>query len=242
MFILICAFAVNAQNYGDISVLYIINGLFYNEIPKELNETYHADEVRFIVSSDDKSYVTGIYIPSMDLTYNLRKQSISSNRIPDSARLLDSYKAFVSTLGKDEEGRDLETGYPFPEFSAYDTNGKKWTLTDFSGMNTVYVLWRSGNRRAKEVFTKMAAWKDTMPEVLFVSATPDDPALASVASGGLPPTWINLVGDTDLKRYSKAKNYPIVIVTDKDGTVRGIFGMNSPDRYAGLKKAIRNLR
>lgn len=241
----ICGLALHAQNTSVPSVSYIINGLFFREIPEDLNDpSQFQDLTGFMVTSDNNITVNGIYAPSHIFSDAELEMSIPANDFPNGEILLKLYEEIIAEL-KTEEGNDIdeeiETGQQLPEFEAYDRNRQKWADNNLQGSLSLLVIMDPDHIPSAGTIGLIGELQNQIADLKVITVTDDSHKEAASVIDRLPSLWTNLIGDGSFLKYMKNRQYPMMIVTDTDNTIAKVCFGESPENIKNLKKAILNL-
>lgn len=136
----------------------------------------------------------------------------------------------------------IKDGDVFPDFSAVDITGKKWTNADIKGKIMVLNLWFTGCATCRKEMPELSTWKDEMPDVMFFSSTYESPEVARQVLDNVKFNWIHLVNDTRFKNFIGNNGYPLTIVVDKYGKIAAFKYGTSPEQRESLKNKISKLR
>ncbi len=170
------------------------------------------------------------------------KYAIPADQIPEAEELLQlAETARIMPIAMKREDI-LNVGDQFPEFTATDIDGRKWSNADVAGKPMVLNLWFTGCGPCRSEMPVIAPWKDEMPDVMFFSSTyePAETARPVIEKFGF--SWIAFVGDEQFKQWIGSNGYPMTIVVDKSGKVAYIEYGTSAVQREELKKQIEAVR
>lgn len=226
----------------------IINGYFFNELPAAVKNSETPQDMKiFILATPNGAKAIGMYSPSLELSEESLQYAIPVEHVREGEELLRRYneqKAGSGGIGFTLNATKplIKVGDKFPDFSAVDMTGKRWTNADVAGKVMVLNLWFTGCAPCRKEMPELSTWKDEMPDVMFFSSTYEAPEIARQVLDKVNFNWIPLVNDTQFKEYIGDNGYPLTIVVDKSGEIAAFEYGTSPEQRAALKNKIRELR
>lgn len=225
----------------------IVNGYFFNNLPSELKKQKPSEGTRvFSIETPDETVAVCLYSPSISLSQESLKDTVPVKDVKEGIELLRRYNEQKDGNGLSfkpgESKPKIKVGDRFPNFSAVDIDGKRWTNTDAEGKVMVLNLWFTGCRPCRKEMPELSVWKDEMPDVMFFSSTYESPEIARKVLDKVRFNWIPLVNDTQFKDWIGIKGYPLTIVVDKSGIIATFEYGTSPEQRAQLKSKIQSLR
>lgn len=219
----------------------IVDGLFFDEVPV----ASHCVVKMYFLKTPSNTSAVGIEL-SGPLPEAALRHAVPPERIPESELLLqcfDQAKAAGTGIAVSFVKKPLlKAGERFPDFSATDIDGRRWTGADVRGKVMVLNLWFTGCGPCRAEMPELSAWKDEMPDVMFFSSTYEDAERARPVLESRKFDWIALVGDRQFTEFVGSNGYPVTIVVDRDGTVAQVEYGTSPVQRDELKATIRSLR
>ena len=231
---------INAQTTTPKKII-IIDGHFFNEIPvaKQNITKMH------ILKTPSGITAMGIEL-SQPLPDAALQYAIAIEQVSEGELLLQRYnEAKANSKGVSISFNNtptLKEGDKFPDFSAIDIDGKKWTNTDVKGKVMVLNLWFTGCAPCRAEMPELSKWKDEMPDVMFFSSTYENAKRARPVLESQKFNWIPLVNDTQFKEFIGNNGYPMTIVIDKNGIISKVEYGTSLMQRNELKKKIQSLR
>lgn len=231
---------INAQTTTPKKII-IIDGHFFNEIPvaKQNITKMH------ILKTPSGTTAVGIEL-SQPLPDAALQYAIAIEQVSEGELLLQRYnEAKANSKGVSISFNNtptLKEGDKFPDFSAIDIDGKKWTNTDVKGKVMVLNLWFTGCAPCRAEMPELSKWKDEMPDVMFFSSTYENAKRARPVLESQKFNWIPLVNDTQFKEFIGNNGYPMTIVIDKNGIISKVEYGTSLMQRNELKKKIQSLR
>lgn len=225
----------------------IVNGMFFKELPADIkNSSSPQDMNMFVVHTPDGARAVCMYAPSIELSEKAAQYAIPVENVPQGEELLRRYNEQKESDGisftMDAKKPLIKIGDRFPNFTATDISGKRWTDADAKGKVMVLNLWFTGCGPCRGEMPELSSWKDEMPDVMFFSSTYEAPEIARQVLDKVNFNWIPLVNDIQFKEFIGANGYPLTIVVDKDGTIAAFEYGTSPEQRASLKSKIQELR
>ena len=245
MFVLSCIITASAKQ-SDYTV--IVNGLFFKELPADIkNSSTPQDMNMFVIHTPNGAKAVCMYAPSIVLSEESKQYAIPVEKVTEGEELLRRYneqkeesKGVGFTMGAKKPL--IKVGDKFPDFSATDITGKRWSNTDVEGKVMVLNLWFTGCGPCRAEMPELSIWKDEMPDVMFFSSTYEAPEIARQVLDRVKFNWIPIVNDTQFKKYIGNNGYPLTIVVDKTGKIAAFEYGTSPEQRASLKNKILELR
>jgi thiol-disulfide isomerase/thioredoxin len=217
----------------------IIEGHFFNEIPVASSEITGMS--RISTPSGGKAMLITLANPLPEAAL---KYSIPAEEIDDATDLLkraENAKILSVTMATATEEK-IAVGGKFPQFSATDINGKRWSNSDVEGKAMVLNLWFTGCGPCRAEMHELSQWKNEMPDVMFFSATYEDANTARPVIEKQGFNWIPIVNDTQFKEWIDSTGYPLTIVVDKKGIITHIEHGTSPIQREEMRKKIEEVR
>lgn len=219
--------------------IYIIEGLFFSEIP--VDQGLLNGMVTIKTANGSRAFGLIMKEPLPD---EAKQFAISNNQIPDADELLEIFnkkkgRAIRFSINKEEY---LHVGDRFPQFTAKDIDGKNWESADVEGKVMVLNCWFTGCGPCRAEMPELSQWKNEMPDVIFFSSTYEKPETARPVLEKTGFNWIPLVNDTQFKQYIGTNGYPMTIVVDKGGLIALIEYGTSPMQRKKLRETIESLR
>lgn len=220
-------------------VLIIIDGHFFTEMPVASSEITGMSRIKTDSGATAVMFTLANPLPEQALKY-----AVSAADIADADALLQKVaEAKVLSLSIDKsDDTAIAVGDKFPQFTATDIDGIKWTNADVNGKAMVLNLWFTGCGPCRAEMPELSQWKTEMPDVMFFSATYEDAATARPVIEKQAFNWIALVDDTQFKEWVGASGYPVTIVVDKSGVIAHIERGTSPLQRETLKSKIESVR
>lgn len=233
------AMACYAQNAKATEAIYIIEGLFFREVPVDFSLTDGVMSIK--TANGTQAYGISVKEP---LSEAAKKFAVSEEEIPEADVLLEMYQERLGRMKQSYVATEelLKTGDKFPRFVANDIDGKEWRSEDVEGKVMVLNCWFTGCDPCRAEMPELSQWKNEMPDVMFFSATYEKPETARPVLEKIGFNWIHLVRDKQFKNYIGNNGYPMTIVVDKNGIIAQIEYGTSPLQRESLKKTIQNLR
>ena len=126
----------------------IVKGYFFKELPSSLKKAPAKEMEMFMLSTPDGTKAIGIST-SMELSEKTLKYSIPVDQVTEGEELLRRFNEAKANLKgtkivMGEMEPKVKVGDRFPDFSATDIDGRKWTNKDVEGKVMVLNLWFSG--------------------------------------------------------------------------------------------------
>lgn len=241
VFTALWAVCVSAQTSQTEKKVIIIDGYFFHETPVSKQNIVKMH----ILKTPNGASALGLEL-SEPLPERALKYAVPKEQIPEGELLLQRY----NESKKNQRGIPtttvrqsiLKEGDKFPDFSATDIDGRKWTNADVKGKVMVLNLWFTGCGPCRTEMPELSTWKDEMPDVMFFSSTYEDAERARPVLEAKKFNWIPLVNDSQFTKFIGNNGYPMTIVVDKEGIIAKVeFGTSAIQRE-DLKEAIRSLR
>ena len=225
----------------------IVNGFFFKNVRPIFNDQGYPKDLQMIsIETPEGNRALGFYSPSINISNELKSHSISPASIVEGEELLRRFNDFISRekIKKEKIGKieKIEVGGFFPDFSAIDIDGKKWTNKDIEGKVMVLNQWFTGCRPCRQEMPELSEWKDEMPDVMFFSSTYESPEVANQVLEKVRFNWIPIVNDTQFFEWVGDMGYPMTIIINKDGKIVAIEYGTSPEKREKLKQTIKSLR
>ncbi len=238
---IVALLAANAfsQEKQKSNTIYIIEGLFFNEIPIE-----HS-KLNGMMSLKTANGTSAFGLSNKEpLPDDAKEYAIPQEKIPEAEILLEMFNEQKSrfTRFSVKTKELLKVGDEFPRFTAKDIDGKTWSTADVAGKVMVLNCWFTGCGPCRAEMPELSKWKDEMPDVMFFSSTYEKPTTARPVLESTGFNWIPLVNDTQFKEYVGVNGYPMTIVIGKDGRIALIEYGTSPLQRKRLKETIESLR
>ena len=241
VFTLLVAACIYAQTNSSPKKIIIIDGHFFNEMPVSRENIAKV----YILKTPSGTIAMGVEL-SEPLPEKALQYSVSIEQIPEGKLLLQKYnEAKTAQKGIQlsfESAPGLKEGSKFPDFSATDIQGKKWTNADVKGKVMVLNLWFTGCGPCRSEMPALSKWKNEMPDVMFFSSTYEDAETARPIIESQHFNWIPIVNDTQFKEFVGSNGYPMTIVIDKEGIISKVEYGTSPVQRDELKEKIQSLR
>lgn len=226
----------------------ILNGYFFNELPAAVNNQGFPKDLKiYSIETPEETRALGLYSPSLLLSEEVLKLAIPKENIKEGSELLRRYNDLIENSGSSKLSLEsstplLKVGKKFPEFSATDISGKRWTNADIDGKIMVLNLWFTGCGPCRKEMPELSTWKDEMPDVMFFSSTYESPEVARQVLDKINFNWIPLVNDQQFKKFIGNNGYPLTIIVDKTGVIAAFeYGTSSRQRES-LKNTLYELR
>ena len=244
---IICLSASLIVNADKKETYFIVNGYFFKNVSQIFNDQGYPKDLQMIsIETPEGNRALGYYSPSINISNELKSHSISPASIVEGEELLRRFNDFISRekIKKEKIGKieKIEVGSFFPDFSAIDIDGKKWTNKDIVGKVMVLNQWFTGCRPCRQEMPELSEWKDEMPDVMFFSSTYESPEVANQVLEKVRFNWIPIVNDTQFFEWVGDMGYPMTIIINKDGKIVAIEYGTSPEKREKLKQTIKSLR
>lgn len=235
----ILATFANAQTSEKPQRIFIIEGLFFNELPADRAKTHSMLSLR----TANGTKATGLIL-TQPLSEEARKMAMPQATIPEADILLEMYDERVEQMKRSfsSQTETLEPGERFPDFKATDIDGRIWTNADVAGKVMVLNCWFTGCGPCLAEMPELSEWKDRMPDVMFFSSTYEKASTAAPVLERREFNWIPIIGDKQFKYYVGVKGYPMTVVVDKTGIIREVEFGTSPEKRERLRQTIESLR
>lgn len=178
------------------------------------------------------------YVMNSPLPANVNKSALNVDSVPEGRLLLEMFEEARERSKRAFTAPKIKTGMTFPEFSAIDVAGRKWTSADVKDRVMVLNLWYTGCGPCRAEMPELSEWKNEMPDVMFFSATYEKADRAEPVLKKHGFNWINLVEDKQFVDWLGGKGYPMTIVVNKEGVITHIVNGTSPEKRAELKGKI----
>lgn len=233
----VVAVLLGAQSAHAAGKIIIIDGYFFDEIPVSTSSLSGLGMIKTPGGTKATKIVLSEPLPEAALKY-----AIPADQIPEAEELLQlAETARIMPIAMKREDI-LNVGDQFPEFTATDIDGRKWSNADVAGKPMVLNLWFTGCGPCRSEMPVIAPWKDEMPDVMFFSSTyePAETARPVIEKFGF--SWTALVGDEQFKQWIGSNGYPMTVVVDKSGKVAYIEYGTSAVQREELKKQIEAVR
>ena len=245
--IIICLSASLIVNADKKETYSIVNGFFFKNVSPIFKENGYPKDIKtYGIETPEGNRAFGYYSPSVEISNEMISYSISPDSIPEGKELLRRFNDLVvrEKIKKEKSGKieKIEVGGFFPDFSARDIEGKKWTNKDVEGKVMVLNQWFTGCRPCRQEMPELSEWKDEMPDVMFFSSTYESPEVANQVLEKLRFNWIPIVNDTQFFEWVGDMGYPMTIIINKDGKIVAIEYGTSPEKREKLKQTIKSLR
>lgn len=242
MFLCVSSFAQEPRK------IVIVNGYFFNELPKVFKSGTTDKQVKFyfIVTPDNKKML-GISSPHIELSDETLSYSIPVEEVKDGEEIMRRYNEKVKNsygISSTIAGAKplINVGDRFPDFSATDIDGKNWTNADVKGMVMVINVWYTGCGPCRKEMPELSKWKDEMADVIFFSSTYESPDVAKPVLDKMGFNWIHLVNDNQFSKLIGQNGYPLTIIVDKSGKVAAFEYGTSHEQRDVLKRKIMEIR
>lgn len=241
VFTLLLAVGIQAQTNPSPKKIIIIDGHFFNQIPVARENVAKV----YILNAPSGTIAVGVEL-STPLPKKALQYSVPIEQIPEGKLLLQRYNEAkgankgINISFKNEPG--LKAGNKFPDFSATDIQGRKWTNADVKGKVMVLNLWFTGCGPCRSEMPELSEWKNEMPDVMFFSSTYEDADTARPVLEKQRFNWIPIVNDTQFKEFVGSNGYPMTIIIDKEGIISKVEYGTSPLQREELKEKIQSLR
>lgn len=219
----------------------VIDGYFFYEMPVS---RHHITNV-YMLQAPNGTQAVG-YSLAIPLSNEILGYAVSKDEIPEGEMLLRRYNE-AKEGGHAFSVRNtnkilLKAGDQFPNFTATDIDGKKWTSADVKGKVMVLNLWYTGCGPCRTEMPELSTWKNEMPDVMYFSSTFEEPETVRSIFEAQKFNWTHLVNDTLFYRYIGNHGYPMTIIVDKKGVVSMVeYGTSSIQRNI-MKERIAALR
>lgn len=231
---------INAQTTASKKII-IIDGYFFTEIPVAKKNVTKMH----ILKTPSGTTAVGVEL-SQPLPEAALQYAVAIDQVPEGELLLQRYnEAKANSKGVSisfKNNPTLKEGDKFPDFSATDIDGKKWTNANVKGKVMVLNLWFTGCGPCRKEMPELSKWKDEMPDVMFFSSTYENAERARPILESQKFNWIPLVNDTQFKEFIGNNGYPMTIVIDKNGIISKVEYGTSLIQRDELKKKIQSLR
>ena len=224
----------------------IVNGYFFKELPSSLKKAPAKEMEMFMLSTPDGTKAIGIST-SMELSEKTLKYSVPVDQVTEGEELLRRFndakaKLEGTKIVMGEMEPKVKVGDRFPDFSATDIDGRKWTNKDVEGKVMVLNLWFSGCGPCRAEMPELSTWKDEMPDVMFFSSTYESAEIARKVFEKVKFSWIPLVDDTQFMKFIGNNGYPLTLVVDMEGKIAAFEYGTSQEQRDTLKQKIQSLR
>lgn len=246
---------------GKATAKYLINGYFFESMP-EIPESVAAKGLdTVLVLTDNDGNEVESYKYAEELPKSVARQALPKKRVRNARFFLREDEHRRNEIFKEQQmladanavrGTVPCTGQYFPLFNERDSDGKPWTYQDLEGHLTVLYLWQSGNVQSLSEMNELSAWKQMYPDVLFLSATWQDPATVSLIAHQYNFTWTHLCSAHAVGTWmtqgiptddgSICRTYPVTIVVDYKGIVRRVISGTGMDRRQAILQCIQRYR
>lgn len=238
----VCIVAMSAQDTAQkkkTKRIFIIEGLFFNEIPVDYSLTSGLISIK--TANGTSAYGMLLKKP---LPEEAKKFAVPSDSIPEADVLLAQFEEKKSTAISYSIAREetVKAGDKFPKFEATDIDGRVWTNADVKGKVMVLNCWFTGCGPCRKEMPELSKWKDEMPDVMFFSSTYEDKATAMPVLEAQGFNWIAIINDKEFKKMVGNNGYPLTIVVDKEGVIRQVEWGSTPTQHESLKQTIQSLR
>ena len=225
----------------------IVNGHFFTQWNKVLKAMGMPSDLQvFGVATPEGNNATCYYSESTAIPPEFIKDSLSAENVEEGEELLRRYHVQIARNKKEKElagtMEPLQIGASFPSFKATDINGREWTNKDVENRVMVLNLWFTGCRPCIKEMPELSTWKDEMPEVMFFSATYEEPEIAKKVLDKTNFNWIALVNDDFFSNWMGPHGYPLTIIVDKTGKIAAFEYGTSAEKRKSLKDKISSLR
>lgn len=244
-----------------VTAKYLINGYFFESMP-QIPESVAAkglDTVLVLTDKDGNQVESYKYVEELpksvtrhalpkrrvhNARFLLREDEHKRNEIFEAQRMLADANAI--------RGLVPCTGQYFPLFTERDSDGKPWTYQDLEGHLTVLYLWQSGTVQSLSEMNELSAWKQMYPDVLFLSATWQDPTTVRRIAQQYHFTWTHLCNAHSVGTWvtqgiptddgTICHTYPVTIVVDYMGIVRRVISGTGIDKRQAILQCIQRYR
>ena len=215
-------------------------------MPSSLKKAPAKEMEMFMLSTPDGTKAIGIST-SMELSEKTLKYSVPVDQVTEGEELLRRFndakaKLEGTKIVMGEMEPKVKVGDRFPDFSATDIDGRKWTNKDVEGKVMVLNLWFSGCGPCRAEMPELSTWKDEMPDVMFFSSTYESAEIARKVFEKVKFSWIPLVDDTQFMKFIGNNGYPLTLVVDKEGKIAAFEYGTSQEQRDTLKQKIQSLR
>ncbi|EJX03855.1 thiol:disulfide interchange protein [gut metagenome] len=167
-------------------------------------------------------------------------------QVPEAAELLRRFKEAQANsagikISPIKTEKLLKEGTQFPDFTATDLDGRKWSNADVKGKVMVLNIWYTGCSPCRAEMSELSTWKDEMPEVMFFSSTYESAEIARPVIESQKFNWIPLVNNSSFIKYVGNNGYPLTAVIDKNGIIVMVEYGTSASKREALKQKIKSL-
>lgn len=219
----------------------VIDGYFFNEIPVSKQNISRMH----LLKTPSGTMALGLEV-NTSLSEEATKHAVPQKAIPEAEWLLQRYNEVKGASNGIHIATKRETalnvGDRFPEFTATDIDGRRWTNADVQRKVMVINLWFSGCAPCRAEMPELSIWKNEMPDVIFFSSTYENAEIARPIIEKQQFNWIHLVNNTSFKEFIGNNGYPMTIIVDKAGIISMIEYGTSPTQRIELRKRIEKLR
>ena len=240
---------------------YLVNGYFFETMPV-IPESVAAEGLdTVLVLTDNEGNEVQSYKYVAELPKNIVKQALSKKQVQNARFFLreDEQKRHEileaqQMLADANAVRGIVpcTGQYFPLFNERDSDGKSWAYKDLEGHLTVLYLWQSATVQSLSEMNELSAWKQMYPEVLFLSATWQDPTTVRRIAQQYHFTWNHLCNAHSVGAWmtqgiptddgTTCHTYPVTIVIDYKGIVRRVISGTGMDKRQAILQCIQRYR
>lgn len=210
------------------TVKYLIEGLFFSELPSSLDgRDIHmvrlSDKVSLIVfdgalSADDKSY------------------AMPANEVPRAKELLaeaEKPRRMMRMRLHAPEPISLAEGDTLPDFSVTDTEGRVWNRNDLLGSPLVLNFWYTGCGSCIREMPELSGWTKLYPKTHFLAVTWNSREQIEPIVAKQQFLFRQIVSDKELWKMFSIQVTPTTVLVDKQGIIRKVvIGTNQQKRDA----------
>ncbi len=240
---------------------YLINGYFFESLP-EIPENITAEGLDTVLTISDKDgNEVQSYKYAAELPKTIVQQALPKKQVQNARFFLREDEQKRKKIFEDQQliadanavrGIIPCTGQYFPLFNERDLSGKIWKYDDLLGHLTVFYLWQSNSVQSLSEMNELSAWKQMYPDVLFLSATWQEPATVSRIAQQYHFSWTHLCSTHIVGSWmtqgipaddgTTCRTYPVTIVVDHKGIVRCVVYGTGIDKRQTILKCIQHYR
>lgn len=232
---------VSCNSHRPVIPEYYSNGKFYVTDKKSEHGKLQGAKMVYSILDEQENRVTAFTQKPGEMLPKGMKQ-VDDDKVLNREQFVQYDKALkdlddVLALGDHDNPQVLAWGKPLPGgFALKDLEGRVWTQDSLIGRVTVVNAWFSTCAPCLKEFPILSQWKDTMPDVTFLSVCYQDRETVERVTSKRGFNWTHLYGDTYFCSFLNGQGYPMFVVIDKNGKVRYMgFGASEDTRSRVLK-------
>lgn len=212
--------SAQAPNDSLIQAAAIVDGLFFDKtVPTK--SLIPGSSTIAVLNDPDGNMVIGVYLPEgYALEETMKAKAIPAERVMYAEKLLRDYNGRKPQTIAVYEGIGVTVGEPFIEFEYSDIDNNVWNNEQLKGRVFVVNIWQSECGPCRREMAIHSRWKETYPQVVFLSASRHTKEEILPIAEQHNFTWTHLQQAADLVGLVRQEGFPLTIVVDREGIVR----------------------